>query len=114
MTELALIGDANDDQMRVVKCWLKEKNSGRFDAGVSHLNDLLRMGKVFPDETVNVGCALVSHGSPPFNSDSSSKVEGVNCLPSTFLFARRVGIFRLFFVGMSGGSARGGTWTRNR
>jgi hypothetical protein len=67
VTEPTFTGNANDDQVRMVNGRVEEKGAGRFDAGVASLNDLLRMGKVFADETVDVRRALVSHGSSSFH-----------------------------------------------
>jgi hypothetical protein len=51
--ELALVGNAADDQVRMGQVWRKEESCG-LDSRVTGLDDLLRVGEVLPHEKVDV------------------------------------------------------------
>ncbi len=66
MAQAPLIADATDDQVRVLGIGKKE-GTGRFEAGVTRLNELLRRGQVAPDQDVHVALIYLVelHGKPP-------------------------------------------------
>ena len=53
MAQAPLVADAADDQVRVLGIG-REEGAGRFEAGVTRLNELLRRGQVAPDKDVHV------------------------------------------------------------
>src|SRR5262245_15040220 len=53
MPQPPLVADAADDQMRVLGIG-REEGAGRFKAGVTRLNELLRRGQFAPDQNVHV------------------------------------------------------------
>ena len=59
MTERLLIGDADQDQVRMCRSG-RQKSACDFDARISGLNGLLRRRKILPDENVDVRNVLGS------------------------------------------------------